>query len=87
MPVSHLGRFSLWHNSCRATKLGKSTLWHNGRQTKPGLMHALDCMFVVIDTYLPRFEALAYVLPHFDELTQVLRSSFNGLVRSDILSS
>ena len=23
---------------------------------------------VVVDTHLPRFEALAYVLPHFDEL-------------------
>ena len=27
---------------------------------------------VVIDTHLPRFEALAYVLPHFDALTQVV---------------
>ena len=31
---------------------------------------------VVVDTHLPRFEALAYVLPHFDELTHVvLRAS------------
>ena len=30
-----------------------------------------DCMFVVVvDTHLPRFEALAYVLPHFDALTR-----------------
>ena len=42
---------------------------------------------VVVDTHLPLFEALAYVLPHFDELTHVLRSSFKGLLRSDILSS
>ena len=28
-----------------------------------------DCIFV--DTLLPRFEALGYVLPHFDELTHV----------------
>ena len=28
--------------------------------------------FVVVDTHLPRFEALAYVLPHFDELTHVV---------------
>ena len=28
---------------------------------------------VVVDTHLPRFEALAYVLPHFDELTHVVR--------------
>ena len=27
---------------------------------------------VVVDTYLPRFEALAYVLPHFDEPTDVV---------------
>ena len=26
-------------------------------------------MFVVVDTHLPRFEALAYILPHFDALT------------------
>ena len=38
---------------------------------------------VVVDTPLPRFEALAYVLPHFDELTHVLRSSFKGLLRSN----
>ena len=32
---------------------------------------------VVVDTHLPRFEALAYVLPHFDELTHVvIRASF-----------
>ena len=29
-------------------------------------------MFVVIDTHLPRFEALAYVLLHFDALTHVV---------------
>ena len=28
--------------------------------------------FVDIDTHLPRFEALAYVLPHFDALTHVV---------------
>ena len=28
--------------------------------------------FVVADTHLPRFEALAYVLPHFEELTDVV---------------
>ena len=25
---------------------------------------------VVVDTHLPRFEAFAYVLPHFDALTR-----------------
>ena len=37
-----------------------------------------DCIFVfvVVDTHLPRFEALAYVLPHFDALTHfVIRVS------------
>ena len=35
-----------------------------------------DCIFVVVDTLLPRFEALGYVLPHFDELTHmVIRAS------------
>ena len=29
-------------------------------------------ILVVVDTHLPPFEALAYVLPHFDELTHVL---------------
>ena len=27
---------------------------------------------VVVDTHLPLFEALAFVLPHFDALTQVV---------------
>ena len=26
----------------------------------------------VVDTHLPRFEAVAYVLPHFDALTNVV---------------
>ena len=29
---------------------------------------------VVVDTHLARFEALAYVLPHFNELTHVVIS-------------
>ena len=28
--------------------------------------------FVVVDTHLPRLEALAYVLPHFDVLTRIV---------------
>ena len=36
----HLGRFTLWHNGCRATQLGKFTLWYNVRRTKPGLVQA-----------------------------------------------
>ena len=31
-----------------------------------------DCISVVVDTLLPRFEALGYVLPHFDDLTPVV---------------
>ena len=38
--ASYLGRFTLWHNGCRAIQLGKFTLWPNGHCTKPGLMHA-----------------------------------------------
>ena len=40
-----------------------------------------DCIFVVVvDTLLPRFEALGYVLPHFDELTHVvIRASSVGV--------
>ena len=32
-----------------------------------------DC--ICVDTHLPRFEVLAYVLPHFDALTNVIRVS------------
>ena len=43
---------------------------------------------VVMDTHLPPFEALAYVLPHFDELTHVVISCvLKRLLRSFILSS
>ena len=28
--------------------------------------------FVVVDTHLPRFKALAYVLPHFEALTHAV---------------
>ena len=31
-----------------------------------------EIAFVVVDTHLPRFEALAYVLPHFDGLTHLV---------------
>ena len=31
-----------------------------------------DRIFVVVDTLLPRFEALGYVLHHFDELTHMV---------------
>ena len=46
----------------------------------------------VVDTHLPRFEAVGYVLPHFDAPTHVVfvcprRSSFKRLLRSAILSS
>ena len=34
---------------------------------------------VVVDTRLPRFEALAYVLPHFDELTHVVIRASSGV--------
>ena len=31
-----------------------------------------DYIFVVVDTHLPHFEVLAYVLSHFDVLTHVV---------------
>ena len=43
--------------------------------------------FVVVDTHLPRFEALAYVLPHFDELTLVViraSSAFINLAYAEV---
>ena len=42
---------------------------------------------VVVNTHLPRFEALAYVLPHFDALTHVVilvSSAF--ITRDDVVS-
>ena len=38
---------------------------------KKGGFFDIACV-VVVDTHLPRFEALAYVLPHFDALTHVV---------------
>ena len=35
-----------------------------------------DCIF---DTHFPRFEALAYVLPHFDALTHMVIRHFDAL--------
>ena len=39
--------------------------------------------FVVVDTHLPRFEALAYVLPHFDALTSITPSYVCKLLREN----
>ena len=37
--------------------------------------------FVVVETHLPHFEVLVYVLSHFDALTHVVfRASFKGLL-------
>ena len=35
---------------------------------------------VVVDTHMPRFEALAYVLPHFDALTHVVIRVFSAFI-------
>ena len=35
---------------------------------------------VVVDTHLSRFEALAYVLPHFDSLTRLLIRVSSGFI-------
>ena len=37
--------------------------------TNKGGFFEIAFVVVVVDTHLPRFEALAYVLPHFDALT------------------
>ena len=37
-----------------------------------------DCIWV--DTHLPRFEAVAYVLPHFDALTRVVIRVFSAFI-------
>ena len=43
--------------------------WVSCAITKGGFF---EIAFVVVVTHLPRFEALAYVLPHFDELTHMV---------------
>ena len=54
-----------------------------------GQLENSQCIFVV-DTHLPRFEALAYDLPHFDALTHLVilaSAAFifqSGLPKSDI---
>ena len=37
---------------------------------------------VVVDTHLPRFEVLAYVFPHFNELTHVIRASSAFIIQA-----
>ena len=37
---------------------------------------------VVVDTHLPSFETLAYVLPHFDEPTQVVIRASSGFIEA-----
>ena len=37
-------------------------------------------LFVVVDTHLPRFEALAYVLPPFDALTHAVIRVSSGFI-------
>ena len=59
------------------------------------MLYCVSCaireIFFVSDTLLPRFEALAYDLPHTDALTHVVilvSAAFifqSGLLRSDVL--
>ena len=37
---------------------------------------------VVVDTHLPSFETLAYVLPHFHEPTQVVIRASSGFIQA-----
>ena len=39
---------------------------------KGGFFEIAFVVVIVVDTHLPRFEAIAYVLPHFDALTHVV---------------
>ena len=46
--------------------------WVSCSINKGGFFETALVVVVVVDTHLPRFEALAYVLPHFDALTHVV---------------
>ena len=43
--------------------------WVSCAINKGGFFEIAFVVVVVVDTHLPRFEALAYVLSHFDALT------------------
>ena len=68
---------AVWHICVRGTRtqplicVGCSVhYWVSCAINKGGFFEI--AFVVVVDTHLPRFEALAYVLPHFDELTHVV---------------
>ena len=42
-------------------------------------------MFVVVDTHLPRFEALAYVFPPFDALTHVVIRASSAFIIQEFM--
>ena len=46
--------------------------WVSCAINKGSFLAIVFVVVVVVDTHLPRFEALAYVLPHFDALTHVV---------------
>ena len=69
----------LWHIYCvRDTRtqplicVGCSVHYWVSCAINKGGFFEIAFVLVVFDTHLPRFEALAYVLPHFDELTHVV---------------
>ena len=54
--------------------------WVSCANNKGGFFQIAFVVVVVVDTRLPRFDALAYVLPHFEELTHLVirvSSAFN----------
>ena len=47
---------------------------------KGGFFEIAFVVVIVVDTHLPRFEALAYVLPHFDAPTHVVIRVSSALI-------
>ena len=74
------------HHLCKVKKRHSVHYWVSCAINKGGFFEI--AFVVVVDTHLPRFETLVYVLPHFDALTHVvIRTAFKRLLRSAILSS
>ena len=65
-PYTH----SSFYSSLRSRYATPILCWESCAINKGGFFEI--AFVVVIDTHLPRFEALAYVLPHFDELAHVV---------------
>ena len=60
------------HTSIRRAKVCLYHYWVSCAINRGGFLEIAFVVVVVVDTHLPRFEALAYVLPHFDALTHLV---------------